>query len=128
MPGENPGFENYWKEMMSKGKPEDEDLKDAFAAIRAEDTSLAPPFAVPDRQSTFEPDSWKLRPAIPVLGTGVAILCILSLFLINEKQDASAIEFDELSDLISRELFTASTGNWTAPSDFLLEYDELFTP
>lgn len=114
--------------MMSEWKPDDQDLRDAFATIKAEDTSLVPPFSVPDRASGYEPGKWKLRPAIPVMATGAAIALFLSLFLTTEKQDVLAIEFDELSELISRELFTASTGNWTAPSDFLLEYNELFTP
>ena len=127
MHGARLGYGNCWMETMSKQDRGDQDLRDAFSVMRAEDNSAVPLFSVPESKSDHELRRWKLRPAIPIMAAGVVILLSISLIPRSQKQAVSEIKFDELSELISREFLTVSAGNWTAPSDFLFEYSKPLT-
>jgi len=85
---------------MSNRNPDDEDLRDVFASLRAEDAAVAPPVLIPETQTGLERRQWKLRPMMPALAVVVAIVTTVLLLPKTEKPVISDVEFDELSELI----------------------------
>ena len=97
----------------------DKDLLEAFDTLKAEDRRVVPAFTVPP------PGRWTLRPLVQILAAAAAVVCVLYVLLEMDRGapaelQEDTIAFEELSDVISRELFVSSVSDWKSPTHFLL--------
>ena len=106
-----------------KNESEDQDLIEIFEKLKAEDNALAPSFAVNARQRW----SWGVQAPGVAVAAAAAVVCLLFVLIPDRKSPvepvAQGIAFDELSTVISREIFIASVSEWKSPTQFLLKPD-----
>ena len=105
----------------------DDDLREAFQSLKSTEEELVPEFRIPE---IARGDRWRWRIGV-LASAGAAVAAIALLLLLKPPVEprsapmAAEIPFDEYSEVISRELFAASAGEWKSPTDFLMNFDNL---
>ena len=97
----------------------DQDLKEAFESLRNEDSRVLLPFQV---SGSGRPRRWRAGPT-SYAGGSVMLLAIFFSFVSPDPESppTDLIAFEELTEIISRELFVISLNEWESPTDFLLD-------
>ena len=102
---------------------ENDDLVEAFRELKADDETNVPPFSLPE----IPERRWKLRTTSVVAwaaGAAAALAVAVTIITIPDPgpaQPGNVIAFDDLSEVISRELFVSSASQWQSPTSFLLK-------
>ena len=109
---------------------EDDDIRRAFERLKDEDAKITGEFEPPAAGSQSR---WRGRHGvIGSTATAAAAAVILFFNLPSHEPEtpgaeiAAAPQFEDYSDLVSRELFAAAP-TWHSPTEFLLDYDITLT-
>jgi hypothetical protein len=105
----------------------DDDLTKVFRSLVAKDSKSVPDFNLPNL-SNAEPRTWRMGAGTYAIGIAAAIAVSMLFFSLQSPNGAGpskeeAIAFEDLSEVISIEIFVASATEWKSPTSFLLNSD-----
>ena len=99
----------------------DEDLIKAFEELRSAEAEAAPLFVVP---SSRDKGSWRLGFGAYAAAIAPVIICTV-LIVLSRPDDANrlgadSMDFSDLAEIVSRELYASSVSTWESPTSFLI--------